>query len=169
MFKGLRYTLLFVVLVVLQLFVFNQIHFRGFLYAFPYIFFVLALPFGTSGRSVLMLSAAMGLAIDFFTGSMGVHTSAMVMLGYSRHLILPALAPQGDYENGVVPSVPVNGWGWYLRYLVFLTLIHHTILFFVESFSFQNLGFTFLNILLSSLFTIILLIILQISFRQRLG
>ena len=165
--RWLRYIFLYVVLVVLQLFVFDQLHFRGFVNAFPYIFFILALPFSISGRSILLLSALLGLTIDFFSGTMGVHMAALVSMGYGRILLLPALAPKGDYEADLSPSVRANGWGWYIRYSFILTFIHSTILYLVESFSFVNLGYTFLNILFSTLFTSVLLVIFQLSGQKR--
>ncbi len=167
MMRWLRYIMLFFVVVVLQLFVFNQIHFRGYINAFPYIYLILAIPFGVSGRTVLLLSALLGISIDFFTGSMGVHMSALVLMGFVRTFLLPALAPQGDYEAGVIPSVSVNGWSWYLRYSIILTLIHNTVLFFVESFTFVNAGYTLINILFSSIFTVVLLVLLQIGIQHR--
>lgn len=161
--RWFRYIFLFVALVVLQLFVFNQLHFRGFVNAFPYIYFVLALPFSVSGRSILLLSALLGFAVDFFSGTMGVHMAAMVFMGYSRILLLPALAPQGDYEVDLAPSVRVNGWSWFLRYSIILTFIHSTALFLVESFSFVNLNFTLINIFFSTIFTSFLLVIMQLG------
>lgn len=165
--RWLRYIFLFLALVILQLFVFDQLNFRGYINAFPYIYFILALPFSLSGRSILLLSAFMGLVIDFFSGTMGVHMAALVFMGYSRILLLPALAPQGDYEADVEPSVQANGWGWYIRYSLILTFVHSFVIYIVESFSFVNFSFILLNILFSSLLTALLFLILQIAGQKR--
>lgn len=165
--RWIRYIFLFVALVILQLFVFDQLNFRGYVNAFPYIYFILALPFSVSGRSILLLSAFMGLVIDFFSGTMGVHMAALVFMGYSRILLLPALAPQGDYEADVEPSAQANGWGWYIRYSFILTLVHSFVIYIVESFSFVNFSFILLNILFSSLLTAVMFLILQIAGQKR--
>lgn len=150
----------------LQVLVFSHIQFRGMANAFPYVFFVIALPFGMPGRTVLLLGALLGFAVDFFSGTIGVHMAATVFAGYIRMLVLPALAPQGDYEVGTAPSVRDNGWAWFLRYSLIMVLAHHTMLFFVESFTFINAGVTFLNILVSSLLSISLISVFQMAIKK---
>lgn len=164
--RWLKYSILFAVLVGLQVLVFSHIQFRGMANAFPYVLFVIALPFGMSGRTVLILSALLGFAVDFFSGTLGVHMAATVFAGYIRLLLLPSLAPQGDYEVGTTPSVRDNGWPWFLRFSVLMVLVHHMVLFFVESFSFANMGLTFLNVLVSSIFSIAVIAIFQTAIRR---
>lgn len=164
--RWLKFTILFSVMVALQVLVFSHIQFRGMANAFPYIYFIIALPFGMSGRSVLAYSVLLGFVVDFLSGTLGVHMAATVFVGYLRIILLPSLAPQGNYEVGTVPSVRDNGWPWFLRYAIIMVLAHHTVLFFVESFTFINAGVTFLNILVSSLFSIIVISIFQTAIKK---
>jgi len=169
MARWFKYLILFGVLVALQVLVFGHLQFRGSINAFPYIYFILVLPFGIQGRNVLILSALIGLLVDFLSGTMGVHMAASVAAGFFRLILLPALAPQGDYDSVAVPSVRNNGWAWFLRYAVFMVLVHHLILFWVEAFSFSNFGITLLNALFSSLFTILIILLFQLSIRKELS
>lgn len=159
--RWLKYILLFIVLVGLQILVFSHIQLRGVANAFPYVFFIIALPFGTSGRTVLILGALLGFSVDLFSGTLGVHMAATVCASYMRMILLPALSPQGDYEIGATPSVLSNGWGWFLRFSTFTVLVHHIILFFVESFSFLDLGVTLLNVLASSVLSLVVICLFQ--------
>lgn len=167
--RWLNYSILFVLMVGLQVLVFSHIQFRGMANAFPYVFFIIALPFGMSGRTVLILSALLGFSVDFLSGTLGVHMAAAVFAGYVRMMLLPVLAPQGDYEVGTSPSVGVNGWEWFLKFSVVMVLVHHTILFFVESFTFVNVGATLFNILISSLLSISVIFVAQAAVRKNLG
>ncbi|MDA3853952.1 MAG: hypothetical protein PF444_06915 [Bacteroidales bacterium] len=167
--RWVNYFILFALMVGLQVLVFSHIQFRGMANAFPYVFFIIALPFGMSGRTVLILSALLGFAVDFLSGTLGVHMAAAVFAGYIRMMLLPALAPQGDYEVGTSPSVRDNGWGWFLRFSVIMVLAHHTVLFFVESFTFVNIGVTLFNIMVSSIFSIAVISIFQTAVRKSMA
>jgi hypothetical protein len=167
--RWLRYTILFVALALLQVLIFSHIHFAGMVNAFPYVYFIMILPFGANGRQILLLSALLGFAIDFMSGTMGVHMTAMVFAGYARILLLPALSPSGDYEVGATPCVRDNGWPWFLRYSVLMILIHHLILFFTESFTLMHFGTTLANALLSSIFSLLIIILFQVAVRKHLS
>lgn len=165
--RWLKYTILFMSMAGLQALVFSQIHLFGMINAFPYIYFIIILPFKINGRNALILSALLGIIVDFLSGTMGVHMTAMVIAGYARTHLLPALAPQGDYEVGTSPSVNDYGWAWFLRYTFLITIIHHLALFFVESFTFAHLGLTLLNTILSTALTLIIMAIFQSAIRNR--
>ncbi len=166
MVRWLKYSVLFVFLVGLQVLVFSHIQFRGVANAFPYILFLIALPVEMSGRTVLLLSLLLGFAVDFFTGTLGVHMAACVAAGFLRIMLLPAMAPQGNYEVGTVPSVRDNGWTWFLRYAFIITIVHHFLLFLIESFSFTNIGLTLINMLVSSVLTLFVISIFQMAIKN---
>jgi hypothetical protein len=151
----------------MQILVFNHIQFAGIINPYPYLFFIMILPFDIKGRWIIILSALIGISIDFITYTMGLHMLTMVFTGYLRTILIPRLAPQGDYETGTIPSIRDYGWNWYFRYSTILILSHHTVLFFAESFSFMNTGQTLLNILSSSVFTFIIIIIFQLGIKKQ--
>lgn len=164
--RWLKYSILFVLLIFAQLLVFSHLQFRGMVNAFPYIYFIIILPCAMKGGNVLLISALMGIVIDFFSGTIGIHTTAIVLAAYARILLLPMLAPQGNYEVNFIPSVINNGWGWFMRYASLIVLIHHLGLFMVESFTFAHFGLLMINVLLSSILTLITILILQLSLKQ---
>lgn len=164
MVRWLKYALMFASVVVLQVLVFSNIHFRGIINAFPYIYLIIMLPLNTSGRNVLLLSAFLGLVMDLACNSLGVHMAACIFAGYGRIILLPMLL-QSDYDVDTV-SASTYGWTWFLRYVSLILLIHHFSLFMVDSFTFVNFGMTMLTSLFSAIFSLIIICIVEVARRQ---
>jgi len=152
----------FVLLVFLQIFVLNNIQFSGFVNPYLYIIFILLLPFEISGAFMLILAFCMGLVIDIYSITLGYHTMATVFMAYFRIHLLRHIAPHDGYEPGMSPTVSSLGLAWFVRYATILTLAHHFVLFWIESFSLTDLLPATLRALASSVFTIFLIIIYQL-------
>jgi rod shape-determining protein MreD len=161
----LRYAFLFIVLVLLQVLVFNNIQFSGYVNPYVYIMFILLLPFEIPAYMVLLLSFGMGMIIDFFSGSPGIHTSATLLAGFTRPYVLRVVSPRDGYESGPNPSMASYGFRWFLSYTLLIVLIHHTTLFYLEVFRLADFFRTMLRIILSTLFS--LTFILLIEFYRR--
>jgi rod shape-determining protein MreD len=156
----LRFGLIFILLILIQVFLFNNIQFSGYVNPYVYTMFILLLPVEIPSWLLLLLSFATGLIIDFFSGSPGLHTSATVLTGFVRPYILRIVSPRDGYEGGAEPSMLIYGIRWFFSYTLFIVLIHHTTLFYLEVFRFAEFFRTMLRVLLSTLFstTFILLI-----------
>jgi rod shape-determining protein MreD len=144
----------FLVLVLLQLLLFNNIRFSGFINPYVYVLFFLLLPFDFSKTLMLVLALIMGLILDLFMGTPGVHSLATVLLAFVRSGVLNLIAPHDGYNLNTLPRVSQMGLIWFLKYAAILVVIHHLFLFYAEVFSFSHFFFTLLKVLLSSLFTI---------------
>ena len=131
-----RYTLFFLVLVILQIWILNKIHLFGFATPLFYTYFILKLP--DIGRNPLLFIACfLGLVIDFFSYTLGLNMLACTMMGFSRHYAINTFAPR-DMSESFVPSVETFGFPLFMRYALVLTLIHHLIFFVTESFTFLD-------------------------------
>jgi rod shape-determining protein MreD len=152
----------FLLLVLLQGLILNNFTlFQGLAIPYLYVLFLLMLPIETPRWLQLIIGLATGLTIDMFTNTMGMHASACVLLAYLRPLVLKAIAPRDGYEFGQKASIAEFGIGWYLRYAVLLVVTHHAWLLFVEVFSLRDAGYTALRVLLSSAFTLLLIVLAQ--------
>jgi rod shape-determining protein MreD len=123
--------------------------------------FILLLPFETPSWLLLLISFATGLIMDFFSGSPGMHSSATVLAGFVRPYILRAISPRDGYEPGSDPSMQTYGFTWFLTYTLLIILVHHTALFYLEVFRFTDFFRTMLRVLLSSLFSIIFILLIE--------
>lgn len=157
----LRYALIFVLLLLLQLFLFNNIQFSGYVNPYVYILFILLLPVEIPAWLLLIISFFTGLIIDLMTGTPGMHTSATVLAGFARPYVLRLISPREGYETGSGPSMFVYGFKWFLLYTIFIVLIHHFLLFYLEVFRLSDFFNTFLRVLLSSLFSVIFILLLE--------
>ena len=151
----------FIILILLQVTIFNNIQLSGFINPYLYVLFILLLPFDTPPWLLLVLSFFMGLSIDIFSNTIGIHASACVFMGFLRPYVLNYISVRDNYECNIEQGLYVYGFSWFLKYALILILAHHSFLFVVEVFSFQNFGDTIIRILLSSIFTLILVIISQ--------
>jgi rod shape-determining protein MreD len=156
-----------IVLVVLQIFVLNNIQFSGFVNPYFYVLFILLLPFETPGWLLLTLGFVIGLIIDIFSNTPGLHTSATVFMAFLRPLVLDSFAPRDGYETGTYPRIFYYGFGWFLQYSAILILAHHFFLFYMEVFRLSDFFLTLWRVILSTAFTLFLVVMSQYFIYRR--
>ena len=136
-------------------------------FCLPYIGFLLFLPLTFSPVILMLLGFLMGISVDFFQNSQGLHASAAVFIGFIRNFWLDRITPQGGYE--AVGEQPFRSLGleWFLYFLMPLLLLHHLFLFFVEAGGFALTGLTLAKAFSSFLFTFLALFIYRFAFSRR--
>lgn len=154
----------FVFLVLLQVLILNNIQFLGFINPYLYILFIMLLPFRISKWALLCSGFLLGLIIDFFSNTGGLHCASAVFLAFLRPAILKTIASNIDYDDLTEPNVFDLGIKWFLLYSVLMTLTHHSFLFVLEIFRLSEFFYTFVKIVFSSVFTIILVFVSQYFF-----
>jgi hypothetical protein len=125
---------------------------------------ILLLPFETNKLLVLGISFMLGVCIDYFYDSSGLHASACTIMGFSRYYVLKYVAPRDGYDAGVKPTVEDMGLAWFLSYAGTLILTHHLFLFYLEVFRFSEFFSTLLRVILSSAGTFGLIYLIQFLF-----
>ena len=163
----LRFVIIFISLIFLQVVLFNNIQFSGYVNPYVYLMFILLLPIEIPSWLLLLLSFLTGITMDFFSGSPGMHSSATLLTGFARPFILSIIAPRDGYEPRSEPSLVTYGFRWFLIYTVLLVLIHHTTLFYIEVFRFSSFFRTMLRVLLSSLFSVTFILLVEYYRRGR--
>lgn len=161
-----RNVLRFLFLILLQVLILNNVQLSGYLNPFLYVLFILMLPFRTPDWLVLILSFALGISVDMFTDTGGLHASASVLMAFLRQPILRLIAPREGYDVNHQPTIQQFGFGWFFTYVGILVFIHHLFLFYMEAFRFSEFFSTFLRVILSSLFTLTLIFISQFFFSK---
>lgn len=151
-------TFRFIVLVFFQVTVFNNIHFFGFVTPYPYILFILLYPLNTNRHLFLILSFVLGLILDTFNNSGGVHTTACITLAFFRENLLK-MSFGYSYEFHMM-RITDKFSSELVTYVVTSVLIHHTLLISLEVFNFDFILEILLRIVTSSAFTIILIFLI---------
>ena len=154
----------FFLLILLQVLVLNHIYLGGFINPYFYIYFILLLPFDIPGGLLLLLSFLLGAGVDFFTNTMGLNISACLAMGYARPYIIRWISSGPDSLIGNAPSLKNQGLKWFLYYSISLIVIHHFVLFYLEAFRFTEFFKTFLRMMLSGIFTLLLVMISEYLF-----
>jgi hypothetical protein len=113
------------------------------------------------------LGFTLGFVIDIFYNSLGLHALTMVLIAYLRNYWLGAITPQGGYDLGAMPNLKSHGLQWFLVYLMPLVFIHHLTLFLVESAGFTLFWYSMLKTIISLLFTLTVVVVLQYLVPQR--
>ncbi len=151
---GFNSVLRFVLLAVAQIFLFNQVAWgwggKAYLFIFVYPLFLAFLPLRTPRPLVIFLSFLLGLIIDFFSETLGLHAGALTFTAYCRPLILQLLQPRDGYNIKAGPTAHDQGKGWMLRYLLLVLLFHVPAFFLLQTFSI----FFFSEIVVKSLLTL---------------
>lgn len=156
----LKYSIMFTALVLVQVLILNQVQFNGFFNPYVYILFVILLPLSTPRYAVLILGFLLGLVIDIFSNSLGVHSAATVFIAYLRPLVIRLISNREEDRNDY-PGLHQNSLVWFVRYVSVMVVLHHFLLFYIEVFTFANFFNTFYRAFLSSVFSIIVIVLSQ--------
>lgn len=152
----------FVVLILVQALVIDQIDLaNGWVVPYLYVLFIILLPFDTPAWATLVLGFLLGMTMDFFSSTPGMHASACVLMAFARLLMLRLLAPREGYDPTKRPIIGHMGIAWFMTFSSVLIVVHHLWLFFVEMYRFDDLFNTLLRALMSATATLILCLLAQ--------
>ncbi|WP_040278355.1 hypothetical protein [Psychroserpens damuponensis] len=155
----------FVTLILIQVLIFNNINFMGSINPYPYILFVLLFPINNNRTLFIFLSFMLGLFVDIFSNSGGVHAAACVTIAFIRPPVLK-FAFGMIYEHQTIKFNNTE-FGNRVIYFSILIFIHHLILFSLEIFNISNIILVAQKTLFSSIFTIILCALISILFSNK--
>lgn len=150
--------LLFQVLILKNAVLFNSA------FCFLYIGYLILLPVETNPLLLMFIGFGMGIFIDMFYDSVGLHALSCVLIMYLRNYWLARVTPQGGYDNGAIPGIASDGLQWFLIYSIPLIFVHHAVLFFTEAGGFHYFWFTIVNVIFSTLYTTVVILIVQYLF-----
>ncbi|CAL1521608.1 rod shape-determining protein MreD [Chitinophaga sp. MM2321] len=161
----LRNIIRFGFLLLIQVFVLNEILINQLVSPYLYMLFILALPFNLPRPVVMLLGFFVGLSLDMFMNTMGMHAAACVFIAYLRPFIINVLSPQGGFETTQkTPSMTSMGVSQFLIYAAVLVFLHHTVYFITEVFGFANPLYVMLKIVLSTAASLFLIILYELLF-----
>lgn len=163
-----RYIVTAFLLILCQVMVFNHIHFANTISTYPYILFILLLPSNTNNALALVIAFVLGIIIDFYSDSGGIHAAACVPIAYIRPFVLRTVGTESKKDN-YTPTIKDLGFNRYLTYAGIIVLIHHTILFYLEAFEFSLFFTTLLTTIGSSVLTLLFIVIIQYIFIKEPG
>jgi len=157
----------FVLLVFLQVFLLKNITLYNLSTPYLYILFILLLPFEIPNVLLFALAFILGLTIDAFYDTPGLHAASCVLLAFVRILFISITVQKDGFDNEPEPTLSVMGLRWFFTYAFVLTLFHHFFLFNLEVFRFSEIPYTLTRFVLSSIFTVFLMLLTGFLFYRR--
>jgi len=157
----------FVLLVLLQVLILNNMNLSGYMNPYVYVLFILLLPVDINKSLLLVIAFLTGLTIDVFGNTPGLNAFSTVLLAFSRPGILRRLTKNIDFLPDEEPGFARLGFGKFLRYVFVLVFIHHVALFFLETFSFHDFLNTLYRILINTFLSTFIIMILVLLFSKR--
>lgn len=146
-----------IVIVLLQVLLFNHLQIAGWGFPMIYVLILMNLPANTPRWAEMLIGAVLGLIFDVFNTSLGVNMAACVAFTFIRPIILAHLVQDLERVKGEV-YIRSIGTIEYIRTLVFLTVLHHLMVFSLEAWSLHNWWMVIIQTLLSSLMTLTIII-----------
>jgi len=148
----------FIILILAQVAIFNNLNFIGYLNPYPYILFIILYPVNANKNGLILASFFLGLTMDMFSNSGGVHTTACLTLAFLRPSFFRfSFGLSYEYQTIKISDRFSPG-----RFSFILTSVitHHLILFILEIFKFSFIFDILLRTLVSTIFTLVLCIII---------
>lgn len=154
----------FVLYVLVQVLLVRELVLFNVFFPFLYIGFLLLLPLDIDRITLILLGFFCGFTVDFFYDSMGVNAAACTLIAFLRPHWLRVVVPAGGYEDFEVPSMNALGISWFMTYALPLVFTHHLVLFYLEAGGFHLFFNTLLKVMASTVYTFLLLLMVQMLF-----
>jgi len=164
----LRLAFYFLLLVVLQIPLLHNWVLYDVAFPFPYIGFILLMPHTLPKGWAITIAFFLGLLVDVFSNTPGIHASASVLIAYYRVSWLQVVSDTSNEEMDL--TFLFFGFSKFTLFMLPLIFIHHTVIFVLENEGFNWAGALFSKVLWSTLFSyflICLVTLLIVSNKRR--
>ncbi|MDR1405925.1 MAG: rod shape-determining protein MreD [Prevotellaceae bacterium] len=154
-------------MVLLQSFIFTKLPLTTYVQPCIYVLFILLLPVGHSSVTSLLWAFCLGLCVDLLTlDIVGLNTAATVALAFIRPHLLKLFLPKSDIDAYIIPTSKTLGMRQFLGYASLSLLLHQTLFFLLDTFSFYDIIHTLLRILSSTVCSVLFIVLLQALFHE---
>ena len=130
-------SLRFILLVLVQVLVFNKLNFLGFINPMVYLLFLYWYPIKQRRAIFILISFLLGLTIDIFSDTVAFHAAATVTLAFLRPTIMRfVFGVNYEFQSFKLSNTTK---AQQITFLALLIIGHHTIFFLLEIFSLDHL------------------------------
>ena len=145
-----------------QVLLFAHIELWGRVVAYPYVIALLLLPSQYRVTAGLVVAFLLGLAVDLFASTPGLHAASCTLLAFVRPYLVGNLRARFNHAEDVVPTLRNMGIGWTLQYTLILVGLHHAALFILASTPHPRLDVLLTQIVGSTLLTTAIILLIQL-------
>ena len=163
--EAIQYSLMVILYLLLQIFFMRNMVLFNYAFCFIYIAGILILPAEISRMYLLFIGFAVGFTVDIFSNTFGIHAAATVLIAYLRPFLIHYQMESKGAERADI-GIRSQGIGAFLAYILPLIFIHHAMLFLLEINNFGMILHTLLRIAASTLFTLLMVVLLELFSRR---
>jgi hypothetical protein len=156
---NLKNIIVWAIVLLFQLLVFNELNVSGYINPYIYPLLIILLPFDIAGWLLLLIAAVLGLLIDLFTGTLGMHMFALVFMAAIRPALARTLSLDRN-DSGSQINLKQHGWVVVISFVGVLLFVHHFAYFLLETFASSGFAYALTRTFLSAFFSILLSFIL---------
>ena len=167
--KHLKNIIRFVLFILVQVFVLFQVKpLHQFIVPYLYFLYILWLPFNTPRLTLTVTGFLLGLSLDYFTKTPGLHAAPCTLIAYMRPFLVNILIrKEGAEQNYSSPSITSMGFAPYTLYAFILTLLHNGYLVFLEWMDFGSFVYFLGKVLASTGVSMLLIFVTEILFFRK--
>ena len=148
----------FILLLAVQILIFNNMDLLGYINPYPYVLFIILSPVNGNKTGLLLASFILGLILDMFCNSGGVHAAACLILAYYRPYIFKfSFGLSYEYQTVKLNDVLTPER---FSFLLIAVVIHHFTLFLLEIFRMNFIFEIIIKTAVSTLFTLLMCIVI---------
>ncbi|MDW7695669.1 rod shape-determining protein MreD [Flammeovirgaceae bacterium SG7u.111] len=162
--KIILFTISFFIYVLFQVIFLKNLVMFNVAFCYLYVAFLLSLPIETPKVYLLVAAFVLGLSVDIFYDTLGIHAAACTLIAYLRPFWIKLLKPRTDYESDSEPAVREMGLTWYILYAFPLLVIHHLLFFIIEASGLQQFWDLLAKTVATAVFTLFVIVIIQYLF-----
>ncbi|MBB3185874.1 rod shape-determining protein MreD [Microbacter margulisiae] len=159
----MKHLIRFVILMLLQVLIFDNIRFLGYVNPLFYIWFILGLPSNINRSALLIIAFLTGSILDIFSNTPGMYAFATVFVAYMRAPVLKVVVPRDNTLAFYEPSVKILGLPVYVKYAAFLIVLLHLLLFSLEAFTFVHYEMVLIKTVINASLTLLFVLSVQKS------
>jgi len=158
--KQIKYLFQLPLFLLIQIYILNEILFASYINPHLYLIVLIIMPFKTPKWYLLIYSFAFGFFIDIFSGNLGMHSTACLILAILKNTISKITVPHNIIEENDEFTIQKIGGKSFILFSTILVFIHHLTLFVLEH---ANLNFQIIiKIILSTIFTSLIISVIQL-------
>ncbi len=147
----------YILVMMLQVLLFDQLQLWGVCHPYIYILCLLMMPITLPHNAEMVIGAVVGLIMDVFCNSLGIHTASCILLMFIRPYLIGAVVNDKDRLNEQI-SLRSIGMEALIKYVAIMVVVHHLTVFMLAAWSWHHLGFVLLETVVSSAITILVII-----------
>ena len=133
MSKEIKYIILLPLFLFVQIYILNEVMFASYINPYLYLIILLVMPFKTQKWFLLIYAFILGLSVDIFSDTLGMHSSACLIIALLKPSITKITIPHNIIEENDELIAQKIGVKSFILFTSILIFIHHSILFILRT------------------------------------